>query len=365
MTIAEREEKKDRQYIRYNLRPMQPQDSGAYAQLMATSPERGLIAIQTIFKIDPYEMLLQRRIGEMVVVAETPDGQVVGSGAYDARPIWFEQQPVQAVHLHSIMVHPDYRRRGLATAITQWRIQDARQKYGDGTVIFAEIQQNDLAAFKNASKWATGFGQQREVGFLPVRKKPPADILGVLVREATMDDFPEIAEDINEFNRDINFTRYVTVDRLRRNLEPIHGQVFRHRYVVENKGKIVGGAVLSSHDPSVETRVIRAPFIARLYARLTGMIHTDGVVNGGEVDGIWFRPGYEDTTHYLVELLRYRASQETQALNFRVTNPKAWEALQVARWQPHTIYSVAYLRPAALQPYTKRQTGKLGPSKTS
>src|SRR5947209_2345897 len=117
--------------INYRLRPMEPRDSAAYKTLMATSPETGLITIQVIFKEDPYEMLMQRRIGQIVVVAEAPDGTVVGSGAADARPIWFEKQAVQAVHLHSLLVHPNWRQRGVATALVQWRINWAREHYGD------------------------------------------------------------------------------------------------------------------------------------------------------------------------------------------------------------------------------------------
>src|SRR5215510_4121504 len=121
MTIVQLDARKAGQ-IDYRLRPMERRDSAAYRDLMASSPETGLVTIQVIFKEDPYEMLMQRRIGQVVAIAEAPDGTVVGSGAVDARPIWFQKQPVQAVHLHSLLVHPNFRRRGVATALVQWRI---------------------------------------------------------------------------------------------------------------------------------------------------------------------------------------------------------------------------------------------------
>jgi GNAT superfamily N-acetyltransferase len=342
-------------WVNYHLRPMEPRDSEAYTDLMATSPERGLITIQIIFKNDSYEMLMQRRIGQIVVVAETPEGKVVGAAACDARPIWFEKQPVQAVHMHGLIVHPDYRKHGVATALVQWRIRWAREHYGPDVLIFAEIQQNDMASFNNASKWANGFGQPRESGFLRVLKKAPREIRGLTIREAEEPDYVDIVAGLNVYNRDANFSRYITHERLHRNLEPIHGQIFRHRFVVLKDGKIVGGAVLSAHDPSVETRLIRAPLINKVIARLSGMIYEDNVINGGEIDGIWFKPGYADAAHYLVQSLRFRASVNTSALNFTVVNPKAWEALQISHWQPHTILSVAYLRPAKLVPYVEGQ----------
>jgi GNAT superfamily N-acetyltransferase len=338
-------------HIDYRLRPLEPRDSAAYRELMATSPETGLVTIQVIFKEDPYEILMKRRIGQIVVVAETPGGLVVGSGACDARPTWFEKQPVQAVHLHSLLVHPEYRRHGVATALTQWRINWAREHYGEGVLIFAEIQQDNVASFRNASKWATGFGQPRESGFLRVRKRPPKQPLGMEVHEAQEADYPKIVEGLNAYNLDVNFTRFATLDRLHRNLEPIHGQVFRHRHIVLQDGDIVGGAVLSSHDPSVETRIILAPLINKLIARMSGMIGSDDVIHGGEVDGIWYLPGCSDAAHYLVEYLKHKAYPDTDALNLTVINPKSWEAVRISHWQPHTIYSVAYLRPPKLIPY--------------
>ncbi|HVO43346.1 MAG TPA: GNAT family N-acetyltransferase [Aggregatilineales bacterium] len=341
-------------WINYHLREMEPRDSAAYTQLMASSPDTGLITIQVMFKMDPYEMLMQRRIGQAVVVAETPDGRVVGTGAADARPIWFEGHPVQAVHMHSLLVAPDFRQHGVATALVQWRIQWAREHYGENVLIFAEIQQSNLASFRNAAKWATGFGTQRESGFLRTYPRTPKPIPGVEIREAHEEDYPVIAGGLNDFNHDVNFTRFATVDRLHRNLEPIHGQIFRHRYVVTRHSEIVGGAVLSAHDPSIETRIIKAPFLNRVIARVSGMIQTDNVIDGGEVDGIWFKPGHADDTHYLIAQLRHRAWPETRALNFTLVNPKAWEAVQVNHWMPHTILSVAYLRPPQLIPYKEK-----------
>src|SRR5258708_1171824 len=246
-------------------------------------------------------MLMQRRIGQIVVVAETPEGRVVGSGAADARPVWFEKQSVQAVHLHSLLVSPDYRQRGVATALAQWRIQWAREHYGPNVLVFAEIQQNNLASFKNASKWATGFSTPREPGFIRIHPRAARPEPDTVVREATEADYPAIVAGLNAYNRDVNFTRYITRDRLNRNLEPIHGQIFRRRFVVVQNGEVVGGAVLSNHDPSVETRIIRAPLLNKLVARVSGMIHTDDVIHGRGHDGILVQQSRLDTAPYLIE----------------------------------------------------------------
>src|SRR5262249_38319708 len=141
------------------------------------------------------------------------------------------------------------------------------------------------------------FTQPRESGFLPARKTEPHNPHGYVLREAQEQDYDEIVRNINEFNHDVDFTRVVDKDRLHRNLTAMRGYIFRHRFVVLANNQIVGGAVLSEHDPSIETRMVRAPILNRTFAQLTGMIHTNGEIKGGEVDGIWFKPEHQDASH--------------------------------------------------------------------
>jgi len=340
------------EHIEYRVREMQATDNQAYMELLSHSPDVGYMGIQIVFKENPYEMLMQRRPGEKVYMVETPDGKLVGSAAADPRPVWFKGQPVHAVHLHSLMVDPDFRHLGVATALVQYRIKAARESFGRNVLIFAEIQQGNQAAVKNAEHWINGYGPIHESGFIPTFRRTPKPLRGVTVREARPSDYPAIVEGFGEFNQQMDFTRYVTVDRLRRNLEPIHGSIFRHRYVVEQNRRIVGGAVLSKHDPSTETRVIYGPFFIRLRVRLAGIIDENNLINAGEMDGIWFRPGYVEAAHYLIEYLRSVAFERDQmpGINLTVANYHSWEAVQIAHWMPHAVYQVVYQMADVHQP---------------
>ncbi len=350
------EAKRRFEMIPWVIRPMSRADDAVYNELQNVSPETGLVSIQATYRsnISPYEMLTRKQ-GQQVFVAEVPPGmenagKVVGLAACDPRLVWFEGQATQAMHNHGLVVLPEYRHKGVATALVQKRIEWARKTYGPDVLIFAEIQQDDMAAFKNAAKWASDFTQPSESGFLPTRKTPPPNHKGYQIREAEEADYPAIIEGLNRFNHDVDFTRVVDYDRLHRNLSAIEGYIFRHRYVVLEHGEIVGGAVLSEPDPSVTTRMVKAPLLNRTIAQLSGMIHTNGEIRGGEMDGIWFKQGCADATHYLVYSLLHQARQglhAAEALNFTITNPKVWEAVRVSHWQPHTILCVAYLKPAS------------------
>lgn len=345
--------------INWVVREMEAKDDKDYLELMTAEPERGWIDLRTAYKPgqSPYELLTRRR-SQKVFVVQVPEGmkdagKVVGVGAADPRRVWFEGLPLQAVHLHNLLVHPDYRHKGIATQLIQARVRWARSECGPNILIFAELNQNDPAAFRAAAKWATDFTQPRESGFLLARSQPPPNPDGYVVREAEEADYPTIVNGLNTFNHDVDFTRVVDSERLHRNLSPINGRIFRHRYVVLANGKIVGGAVLSEHDPTVEAVSVRGKPINMLLARLSGMIHEGGEVRYGEVDGIWYQPGFQNAEHYLVHTLLHRAKLDrntTDALNFTIINHKVWEAVQLPRWQPHTIECVAYLRPAELEP---------------
>jgi GNAT superfamily N-acetyltransferase len=346
-------------HIPWVIRPMEQRDDAAYRELIQLEPDQGWINISIHYKEaqSPWELLTQRR-EQSVFVAEVPQGQldagrVVGVGVCDPRRVWFEGVPVQAVHLHNLLVHPDFRHRGIATALIQQRIRYARQKYGANVLLFAEIYQDDPASFRATAMWATDFSQPRESGFLLARSRPPENKGGYTVREALETEYTLIAEGLNGFNHDVNFTRVVDTERLRRNLSPLNGRIFRHRYVVLEAGQIVGGAVLTEHDPSIETRVIRGRPLNQLIARLSGMIDEGGEVRYGEVDGIWFKPGHQNAEKYLIDTLLYKAKEDratADALNFQVINPRVWEAVQLPRWQPHTLMCVAYLRPPEISP---------------
>jgi GNAT superfamily N-acetyltransferase len=341
--------------IPWVVRPMVKADDTAFSKLLHSSPEMGLISIEVTYKegISPFE-ILTRKQGQQVFVAEVPEGmenagQVVATAACDPRLVWFEGKPTEAVHLHSLLVDPNYRHQGIATVLIQTRIRWAHEKYGEKVLIFAEIPQDDMAAFKAAAKWASDFTQPRESGFLPTLRQLPHNPKGYVIHEAQDADYAAIIAGINDFNHDVDFTRVVDYDRLHRNLSPIGGYVYRHRFVVCENDEIVGGAVLSEHDPSIVTRMVKAPVLNRVIAQLSGMIHTNGEIRGGEVDGIWYKPGCADASHYLVQYLLFearKAQETTEALNFVISNPKVWEAVQVSHWQPHTILCVAYLRPS-------------------
>ena len=48
--------------------------------------------------------------------------------------------------LNTLVVHPDFRRRGIATALVTWCVQAARERFGDEGVVWALIQRGNVGS---------------------------------------------------------------------------------------------------------------------------------------------------------------------------------------------------------------------------
>lgn len=325
-------------WINYRVRPIEPRDSAAYAQLVATNTTDRPIRFQERLKADLRPQIAARPTSQ-IVVAETPDGQVVGSGTCDIGPIWFEGQPIVAAHLHSMLVHPAFRQRGVATAITQWRISWARRHYGVGLLIYAEIPQDSIASFRNALKWATDFGQPRDSGFVSTVRQAPLLPANLIVREAMKADYPAIVGGLNQFNKSVNFTRFVA------ETDPMEGNA--NQMVIEEDGQIVAGAVMSV--PGTEPSAPSPSFLKTVLAYLMGIEASYNKSRSARVERFWFQPDKSTAAYQLIEYLRYWAHAQVRTLYMTVSNPKAWSALRAFHWQMDSSYSVAYFRPHQLR----------------
>src|SRR5215467_16056059 len=186
-------------WVNYRLRPIEPRDSDAYARLVAINTADRPFSIRETLRADLHEQITAQQAGK-VVVAEAPDGTVVGTGSCDIGPVWFEGRPVVAAHLQNTLIHPAFQERGVTTALTQWRISWARRHYGVSLLVFAEIGQDSIYSFKNALKWATDLGQPRESGFLSTSREAVPTPPHLTIREATPADYPAITAGINQFN---------------------------------------------------------------------------------------------------------------------------------------------------------------------
>src|SRR6187549_2338320 len=129
------------------VRRLEPTDGPAIDRLGRETPDTGAVAFYSEFHHDAYETLMALHPGSVGVVAEAPDRRLVGMGLVAFGECQFEGEIRPSAYLNSLGVHPDYRRRGIASRIAAWRVNEANDRFkADGRegVIFAAIQGGNL-----------------------------------------------------------------------------------------------------------------------------------------------------------------------------------------------------------------------------
>ena len=101
----------------YHLRELAADDGPAIGRLFDDSPDTGMIRFRPVFQVDPYVALTYggRETG---VVVERDDGAgLVGLGLVAIDDLVIRGRSTPFALLHSLVVHPDARRQGVAGAI--------------------------------------------------------------------------------------------------------------------------------------------------------------------------------------------------------------------------------------------------------
>ena len=293
----------------FSLRHLGPQDGPAYAAVLAASPDTGRIASAARFAIDAYQAVMSLHKDTVGVVAETPghDG-FVGSGLIRFDQCQWEGEVRSTALFNSLVVHPDYRHRGLASQLARWREEFARQRVGEGGVVWAIIQRNNTGSERTARKWAPQF-LARRVAIVPMRMRsvPPRRSGQFDVRPALPDDFEEVAKQLNRYYRDYNLYPPET----KRSLVAWLGETpfdspFRHyRIVTDRAGAILAGMALSENCRLRTTLIRHLPFALRVPNLVFHVVPGDGELREVALSRIWYAPERLDAFRHLLETMRW------------------------------------------------------------
>jgi len=177
------------------VRAARPEDEAGLAALAGASPDGGAVAFTAEQHVPAREVTREHDISECVV-AEV-DGAVAASGQLDLGTCRFEGEDVRYALLSTLRVHPDYRRRGIAARLTDWRLQRAAELAGHDAIVVAYIQAGNAASAGNARRWATQVGGRLIVTPVPMRRRPPRPRASLTVRPAVDAELGEIAAAID------------------------------------------------------------------------------------------------------------------------------------------------------------------------
>lgn len=299
----------------FSLRAMQPSDSAAVAALMTEFDAD----MTTRFLIDPYTAITagtENATEAVVVEANGYDG-LVGMGTVRFSQVQFNGNILPMAFLDGLKVRTDFRRRGLGYRIAEWRVQRARELFGDDCVIATAMLQENTASRQVAAKWCREFIDPAvEVLIAPVRSTAPKPPGGVRVCEIEPGQSAEFASGQNDFHRSHNL--YPPGDAgliAHAHVVSAEGRKpYRSFAVMDSRANLLAGAHTWGRGMLKSDTINHPPASLRLLNRAFRLLPPDFILRDIWVYGLWFAPGRIDLAAYLWEWLRWTLKDQGTTL---------------------------------------------------
>jgi GNAT superfamily N-acetyltransferase len=291
------------------LRKLSSADGPKINALYASAPDTGAISFHPVLHGDEYKSLHILKPGMVGVVAESPeyDG-LVGMGLVQFDECMLMGNIVPYAYLSSLLVHPLFRRQGVASQLAQWRVKRAHEHVGERGVIFANVQSGNTGSQKTGKKWAT----QVMPSVLTIPIKPRARPLRLRkefeVRPAEASEYEPFAESRNQFFKDYTFFKPETADGIETWLTELETpQPVRHCLVAtDQSGNLLAGLTLFDEYHFRTLNIASMPPPMRLMNKVLQLVPADGIARSINVEDFWYAPGQLEAASYLWQTVRYQ-----------------------------------------------------------
>ncbi len=334
-----------------SLRRTTRQDSAALAELSARSPDGGRIAVSPRHRVPVVEAIESGGLASLGVVAEEPGvAGVVGSAWVSFGRCRVGGEVLPYALLHSLVVHPDHRRRGIARAMTRWRL-DRVDERGDGSLVLAGIQAGNTASLANAATWADQVTGRLVITPVPMRHRPPRPRPGIAVRAVRPDELALVARGINDFHRGFDLFPEQDAGSVAAWLarSPLATPVHHYLVAVDARDRPVAG--LGLHDEGLlgSLHVDAMPRAVRLLNVAVRVVPRDGELRTLQSWMPWYAPGSLAAARHLWQTVRWtwRDRASTVLATLDAEDP-ARRMVDAPFWLPTTSLTVALRTPRRL-----------------
>jgi len=298
---------------RFKLRAMKPSDSASVANLITGFDGD----MTTRFLLDPYTAITSgTEYPTLGVVVECAghDG-FVGMGTVRFNKVQYNGEILPHAFLDGLKVHKNFRGQGLGYQIANWRIQRAKEAYGDKCVIATGMLQENLASYAVAKKWCKEFIEPAfEVLIIPTRRQQPKSLAGINAREIQHHEYEEFSAKQNTFYK--NYNLYPLTDASSSSIEnALHVSAdgrkpYRFFVAVDTRGNLLAGAqtwargILKSdtiNNPSTPLRVLN---------NVLHLLPSDFIIRDIAVSGLWYEPDQIHAAKFLWEMIRWECKEQ-------------------------------------------------------
>jgi GNAT superfamily N-acetyltransferase len=317
------------------------------------TPDTGAMGFYTEYHHDLYATRMALQPSLVGVVAETPDHEgLVGMALVAFGECLVEGELRPYAYFTGLSVHPDFRRRGIASALAAWRLELARSRFGSEGVIFAGIQGGNIGSLRTAEKWSNQlFDGRNQVAVSKMRQKPPKPLSGITVRPVQAEELAETAHQQNQFYTGFNLYAPKSADQLE---EWLSRQPFGHAlncyYVaVDGLGNPLAGAGATREGALITSHLVRVPFVMRVVNLFLRLLPAGGVSKRFNIHWLWFQPGHEQAGAFLWDAVRWlEREQATVAMTFYDRHGPLGKVIPLPRFMPPTGGSLVLNTPVPL-----------------
>lgn len=283
-------------------------DGPAINSLAAQCPDKGLISMYSVYRDNAFQSLQALRSNTVSVAAEAPghDG-LIGMAQVSFDHCRIEDTIVPYALLNTLMVHPAYRRQGVAWRLSEWTVEQGRLRFGDKGMIVADIQTGNKASDRTVKKWCNQMLPPVMVAPVKPGKRPTGFLPGIRVGPVQSGALDEFSDGLNGFYNGYNFYKPETADSLSAWLEerpfglPIH-----HCLAARDlQGNLLAGLTLDEAHQLRTYHVVHMPPCIRMVNKLVHVVPSDGILRQIQVGRIWFRPGQLAAARHLWENVRW------------------------------------------------------------
>jgi GNAT superfamily N-acetyltransferase len=336
---------------KFTFRKIQPSDSPNLVKLI-TEFDGDMI---TQFLVDAYTALIfgtENRTTGVVVECAGFDG-LVGLGTVRFSQVQFNGEILPLAFLDGLKVHKDFRGQGLGYQIASWRIQKAREAWGDRCVIATGLLRSNDASRAVASKWCKEFLDPAfQPMILPTRSHPPKTPAGIHVRELEPHKFVEFALKQNAYYQNHNLYPPCDNHSIAHALEVSAAgiQPYRFYVAVDAHGKLLAGAQIWLRGLLKTDRILKPPPPLRLINKAVHLLPPDFAIRDAAVIGLWYQAGQVKTARFFWETLRWELKdQATTIITALDPRDPLREVITMKPWyQPRLEITVALHGPTAI-----------------
>jgi len=329
---------------KFTLRELQSSDSPALIKLLTEFDGD----LTTRFLVDPYNAIIhgtENRTRGVVVETAEYDG-LVGMGTVRFSKVQFNGEVLPLAFLDGLKVQKEFRGHGLGYQIASWRIQRAREEFGDHCVIGTGMLHDNHASHAVASKWCREFAESAfEVRFVPTVTAKPKALSGITVREIAPVEYEEFAQKQNTFFKQYNLYAPGSPDSIVHALGvSVEGKKpYRYSAAVDGRGNLLAGAQTWARGLLKSDTLNNPPRPLRVLNKVLHLLPPDFTMRDVSVSGLWYEPGQIKIAQYLWEMLRWECRDQGAILTgtFDIRDP-AINVVTLKPWnQPRPKITIA------------------------